>query len=112
VLRALRLRRGSSELKLIEANPGNPRGLQPSELYRMDQDPHEMVDVSKQDPALTAFATTRIDERAKLAKSGRAERHEINVAGDASSMQKLRALGYAGGEDNKKKPEAAPTAKE
>jgi arylsulfatase A-like enzyme/uncharacterized membrane protein YbhN (UPF0104 family) len=107
VLRALRMHRGSSELKLIEANPGNPRGLSPQELYRVDQDPKEMVDLSKQDGSLLQVAAKNLDERGKLAQSGRAQRQEVNVAADASSMQKLRALGYAGGEDNKKKKEAA-----
>jgi len=108
VLRALRMRRGASELKVIEANAQNPRGLQPFELYRMDQDPREMVDVSKQDAPLLNLAASRLDEHGRLAKSGRAERQSVNVAADASAVQKLRALGYAGGEDAKKEAAAPP----
>ena len=108
VLRALRMRRGSSELKLIEANSGNPRGLQPFELYRMDQDAREMVDLSRQDAPLLNLAAAQLDQHGRQAKAGRAERRTVNVAADASAVQKLRALGYAGGEDTKKQA-AQPT---
>jgi arylsulfatase A-like enzyme len=109
VLRSLRMRRGASELKVIEANAGNPRGLEPFELYRMDQDPRELVDMSKQDAPLLNLAASRLDEHGRLAKSGRVERRTVNVGADASAVQKLRALGYAGGEDAKKEA-AAPAA--
>jgi glycosyltransferase 2 family protein len=102
VLRALRMRRGSSELKVIEANAGNPRGLLPFELYRVDQDAREMVDLSRQDAPLLNLAASRLDEHGRLAKSGHAQRKEVDVAADPSAVQKLRALGYAGGEDAKK----------
>lgn len=36
-IRAIRRR----DWKLIQANPGNPRGLRPKELYRLEQDPWE-----------------------------------------------------------------------
>jgi len=110
-LRSLRMRRGQSALKLIEANPDNPRGLAPLELYRLDQDPHELVDLSQQDAPLLNLAASRLDEHARIARTGQASRQAVDVASDVASMQKLRALGYAGGEDDKAAAKGtAPTA--
>ena len=41
VLESVRERRGTDEWKLIMANDRNPRGLEPVELYRVDNDPGE-----------------------------------------------------------------------
>ena len=101
-LRALRMRRGESELKVIESNPGNPRGLSPFELYRLDQDPGEQVDLSKQDAPLMNLAASRLDDQAGRAKIGQVSRSAVDVANNAAAVEKLRALGYAGGEDQKK----------
>jgi arylsulfatase A-like enzyme len=98
VLRALRMRRGGSEVKLIEANVGNPRGLQPMELYRVDQDPGELVDLAREEMELLKLSATRLEQQASDARVGRATRSEVNLAADAAAMEKLRALGYAGGD--------------
>ncbi len=103
-LRALRMRRGESELKLIESNPDNPRGLQPFELYRLDQDPSELVDLSKQDAPLLNLAASRLDEQARRAQIGHAAKKAVDVASNAAAVEKLRALGYAGGEDQNQRP--------
>jgi hypothetical protein len=100
VLRALRLRRGQSELKLIEANEGNPRGLQPYELFRMDQDQRELVNLARDDAATLGVAVTNLEQRAKETVIGAATRQQLNVSADPAAMQKLRALGYAGGDQN------------
>lgn len=97
VLRALRTRRGLSELKLIEANEGNPRGLSPLELYRVDQDPGELVDLAREEADVTAIAVSALELQGKAAQVGAAKKQAVDVAADASAMQKLRALGYAGG---------------
>jgi len=101
VLRALRMRRGASELKVIEANPNNPRGLQPFELYRMDQDPREQVNMAREDEETLGVAVTNLGTRAKHAQEGKVARQLLNVNADPAAVQKLRALGYAGGEDTK-----------
>jgi arylsulfatase A-like enzyme/uncharacterized membrane protein YbhN (UPF0104 family) len=100
VLRALRLRRGQSELKLIEANEGNPRGLQPFELFRMDQDQRELVNLARDDAATLGVAVTNLEQRARETMVGAATRQQLNVSADPAAMQKLRALGYAGGDQN------------
>jgi arylsulfatase A-like enzyme/uncharacterized membrane protein YbhN (UPF0104 family) len=98
VLRALRMLRGGSELKVIEANPENPRGLQPYEMFRMDQDPGELVNLARDDGETLGVAVTNLERRAKETRVGAARRQELNVSADPAAMQKLRALGYAGGE--------------
>lgn len=99
VLRALRMKRGHSELKLVEANPGNPRGLEPYELFRMDQDPGELVNLARDDADQLGVAVTNLEQRGKQAQVGAAARKQLDVAADPAAMQKLRALGYAGGEE-------------
>jgi arylsulfatase A-like enzyme len=98
-LRALRMRRGDSELKLIESNADNPRGLSPFELFRLDQDPGEMVDLSNQDAPLLNLSASRLDEHARRAQVGKASAAAVDVTKNAAAVEKLRALGYAGGED-------------
>jgi arylsulfatase A-like enzyme len=99
VLRALRIKRAGTELKLITANEGNPRGLAPSELYRTDQDPGEKINVALEDPSLTGFVRKELDTEEKQAGEGRAAQRTIDVSKDAASQEKLRALGYAGGDE-------------
>jgi uncharacterized protein (TIRG00374 family) len=105
-LRALRLRRGGQQVKLIEANEGNPRGLEPFELYRMDQDPQELVNLAKQDAELVTLAATELDRQQKAASEGRVEKANVDLTADANAVEKMRALGYAGGET--KQPDPAP----
>lgn len=98
VLRALRMKRGGSELKLITANEGNPRGLAPTEMYRVDQDPREKLNVADEDPLLTKFVHGELETQEKHAAEGRAAQRSVDVNADAASQEKLRALGYAGGD--------------
>jgi arylsulfatase A-like enzyme/uncharacterized membrane protein YbhN (UPF0104 family) len=98
VLRALRVARGQSELKLIEANPGNPRGLAPTELYRLDQDPDERVNMAEGEAELVKLTAQQLEQRARAARVGQASRRSLDVAKDDNAVQKLRALGYAGGD--------------
>jgi arylsulfatase A-like enzyme len=98
VLRALRTRRGASELKVIEANEGNPRGLQPLELYRVDQDPGELVSLTHEEPEVLGIAARQLDLQGQIAQKGAAKSKTVDLANDASAQEKLRALGYAGGD--------------
>jgi arylsulfatase len=98
VLRSLRMSRAGAALKLITANPDNPRGLAPSELYRLDQDPLEQVNLAHDEPALMTFSHKALDEHAKDATLGRAAQRSVDLANDANAAARLRALGYAGGD--------------
>jgi arylsulfatase A-like enzyme len=98
VLSSLRLSRTGSTLKLISANPGNPRGLQPLELYHVDRDPHEQVNMAGDELELVNFAHKALDEQATNAALGRASQRKVDVADDTSAAARLRALGYAGGD--------------
>jgi arylsulfatase A-like enzyme/uncharacterized membrane protein YbhN (UPF0104 family) len=96
VLNSLRLSRAGSTLKLIRANPDNPRGLRPRELYHLDRDPLEQVNMAQDEPALAAFTERALDEQAKNAALGRATQRSVDWADDTAAAARLRALGYAG----------------
>jgi arylsulfatase A-like enzyme len=96
VLRAMRTRRGDSELKIIEANAGNPRGLAPLELYRVDQDTKELVSLTHEEPEVLKIAATQLDQRGQAAQQGAVQTQAVDLTADGSAVEKLRALGYAG----------------
>jgi arylsulfatase A-like enzyme len=82
----------TDDWKLIQANPGNPRGLAPRELFEIARDPHEQRDL----------ATTRTDEVATLAAhiaALQSHAEAVAVTGsetvvDPGSQERLRQLGY------------------
>ncbi|MCA9581523.1 MAG: sulfatase-like hydrolase/transferase [Myxococcales bacterium] len=93
VLESVRERRGTEELKLITANPRNPRGLEPVELYRVDRDWSEKENLAK-DPAAELEPTMKtLLSAAENAKKGALETKRVVVDDDAAA--RLRALGYA-----------------
>ncbi len=98
VLRALRLDRSGAQLKIITANPGNPRGLEEREFYRMDQDPGERVNLVSEEPALVEFSKKALDQAGEDAAKGRASQQSVDISSDANAAARLRALGYAGGD--------------
>jgi arylsulfatase A-like enzyme len=98
VLRALRMERSGSTLKLIEANPGNPRGLSPRELYQVDQDPGEQVNLLGERPELLQLSVQALEREAHGAAEGRATQKSVNISSDRTVAERLRALGYAGGD--------------
>lgn len=94
VLRSLRARRGRSETKLILANDGNPRGLEPVELYRVDLDPGERVNVAADDPVVRQLLETRLAEDERSAARGRVQnRTQVSLG---AHRENLQAIGYAG----------------
>ncbi|HEX7478050.1 MAG TPA: sulfatase-like hydrolase/transferase [Polyangiales bacterium] len=101
VLRSLRTTRAGTQLKLITANENNPRGLSPVELYRVDQDPREQLNLAKDQPDVVAVTQKALDEQEQNAAQGRATQRTVDVNADAAAAQKLRALGYAGGDKPK-----------
>ena len=89
VLQAVRTR----ESKLISANPGNPRGLAPEELYDLARDPGEHTNTVATAPAQAEMM------RAELGKSvlqARAHAGATEQAGAeaAGQRERLKALGY------------------
>ena len=96
VLQSLRTRRGTTELKLITANEGNPRGLAPAELYRVDLDRREMMNLVGKEPDLQNVASARLAQTQTQAQVGRVQATEVSGEADRA---RLEALGYAGGAD-------------
>jgi len=96
VLSSLRLLRAGETLKLIHANPGNPRGLAPVELYQVDRDPLEQVNVAGEQPELLSLTRDALNAQAQAAERGHAAKSRVSVALDEIARERLRALGYAG----------------
>ncbi len=90
VLRSLR----NHEWKLIEANEGNPRGLEPKELYDMRMDPGETNNAygTKNQRVIDAFTqqADAVETFAKSQSAGDGSSAELT----ASQEEALRALGY------------------
>ncbi len=83
-------------LKLITANPGNPRGLGETELYDLGKDPGEKQSMTSTAPKVVEALRAAFGKAQKQSKVGGA------VAGsrvlDADAAAELRALGYMGEE--------------
>ncbi len=92
VLESLRIRRGTSEIKLITANLDNPRGVKPEELYRLDRDPGEREDLSQQQPQTLLIARKDLNAYKRQAARGAVKRQAVVVT--AEQEERLRALGY------------------
>ncbi len=89
VLRALR----TSTWKWLEANPGNPRGLPPEELFHVAEDPGETRNVVDEQAALAAELRRHAEGQqllAEKAKVGEATEAQLS----ASERAYLEALGY------------------
>jgi arylsulfatase A-like enzyme len=82
----------TDEWKLIQANPGNPRGLPPRQLFEVARDPREQHDL----------AATRTDQLATLAAhlaALQSHAEAVAVTGsetaiDKATEERLRQLGY------------------
>jgi arylsulfatase A-like enzyme len=80
--------------KLIRANPGNPRGLAPEEMYDLASDPREKRNLATADPAGTARLASLMAELNEVA-AGQAVASSGEVKLDQATKERLRALGYA-----------------
>jgi arylsulfatase A-like enzyme len=92
ILTAVRERRGTDEVKLITANPGNPRHLPETELFRMDLDREELHDLSSSEPALLETMEAATQAAQLRASEGAVEGQQVELTD--SEHRRLCALGY------------------
>ena len=93
-LESIRERRGTDEHKIITANPGNPRGLAPVELFRVDEDPGERRDLSTERPDDLRTSMEALLEARRSSREGAVQSRSVQM--DEESEQRLRNLGYVG----------------
>ncbi len=111
-LRSVRYRQDEEEWKLIEANPGNPRGLDPRELYELGSDPEEennraegvepeplpeppadQAPPAPQTPGQQlARSLDHLEAASARAAEGAARETSVDLTGTAA--EQLRAIGY------------------
>lgn len=97
VLESVRERRGTDEWKILTANQGNPRGLQPVEVYRVDFDPREQRELSESERDTTRELMETLVEEGRRAREGRVEGQAVDLTGEAAA--RLQAIGYMEGEE-------------
>jgi arylsulfatase A-like enzyme len=78
--------------KLITANPGNPRGLQPEELYNLKADPGEQHSLVSSDPTLLEELRAALGRSYLEARAHAGAGAQTDV--DSVTKDRLRALGY------------------
>ncbi|MBI2893158.1 MAG: sulfatase [Deltaproteobacteria bacterium] len=85
-----------SDLKLIVANESNPRGLPATELFDVARDPGERTNLADRRDGDLATTRRAMADAARTAVTGavRAQSNEL----DDAARERLRSLGYAGGE--------------
>ena len=82
----------SQAMKLIQANPDNPRGLAESELYELGADSKELLPIQDTQPIVVQTLENEIKLHHERSKQGGANRQkkEMKLEDEAE----LRALGY------------------
>ncbi|MDB4977498.1 MAG: Choline-sulfatase [Myxococcaceae bacterium] len=96
VLKATRVTENGQEWKLIDANEGNPRGLKPHELYRIDNDPKEQADLAAKEQAALQRRQDELEAASRQAKTGALKAREVDLSMDQAAQERLKNLGYAG----------------
>lgn len=92
ILQAVR----STEVKLIRANPDNPRNLAPAEFYDLRQDPKEKNNLAGQNDPSEANLQKVLDDMQAFIKLNAAE--PVLLQGTPKELkEQLEALGYLGG---------------
>ncbi|MDJ0761755.1 MAG: sulfatase-like hydrolase/transferase [Myxococcota bacterium] len=92
VLTSIRYVEAGEEIKVIRANPNNPRGLEPVELYRTDQDPGETENLADERKETTTRSLNRLDALETLAGQGAAKATQKGLSREAT--EQLKAIGY------------------
>jgi hypothetical protein len=83
---------GTDEHKLITANPNNPRGLQPVELYRVDLDPAERENLAGSAPDQVRLATKALLQQRARANEDAVAADSVELDDDVAAH--LEAIGY------------------
>ena len=78
--------------KLVSANPGNPRGLAPEELYDLPRDPGEQRNVVASAPAETEKMRAALGRSVLEAREHGGASEQIGM--DPATKARLKALGY------------------
>lgn len=89
VLQAVR----TPEWSFISANKGNPRGLQPEELYQVSTDPGEKTDLASKDPTQLETMKAALGKAYLTAKENAGQGADTTI--DAATHERLKQLGYA-----------------
>ncbi len=95
VLSSVRTRQADAAVKLITANPGNPRGLAERELYKIESDPGETRNVASSEAALLSRTEEELESVSAQARTGALKAREVDLAMDEAAQERLKALGYA-----------------
>jgi arylsulfatase A-like enzyme len=95
VLSSLRTRQNGSAIKLISANPGNPRGLAERELYRVESDAQEKTNLAASESTLLGQSEQELEAVSTQARTGALKAREVDLAMDKAAQERLKALGYA-----------------
>lgn len=93
VLRSLRVLDDGEEVKLITANPDNPRGLAERELYRVGRDAGERTNLALTEPAVADRIEAELDEAEARYREG-AARPADDIEMSCEECQRLVQLGY------------------
>ena len=78
--------------KLVLANPDNPRGLPPTELFDLESDPGEQVNLADRAAETVDEMTGWLDGMEALARSRAVEAEAAEL--DPDVEEQLRNLGY------------------
>ena len=92
VLESVREMDGTDEYKMITANRGNPRGLKPLELYRVDLDPTEQDNLAQSSPDQVRMTTKALLEQRALAQENAVAADSVALDDDIAAH--LEAIGY------------------
>jgi arylsulfatase A-like enzyme len=88
VLQAVRTR----DWKLVTANPGNPRGLAPEELFDLGRDRGEKSNVIGTTPAQAEMMRAELGRSVLQARAHAGATEQTGA--DAATQERLKALGY------------------
>jgi arylsulfatase A-like enzyme/uncharacterized membrane protein YbhN (UPF0104 family) len=93
VLTSIRHVENGNEIKLIQANKDNPRGLDPLELYRTDRDPSETENLIGKEKSLVKKSLEMLIQSKVKARAGAVKALKGELSEEA--VRQLGNLGYA-----------------